>query len=226
MAVQILNDMPDAAVHRGDRDYELLRVLNTPRPRPRFSGRAVFLAATMAVHVALAAIFIGTRVESHVAKESEPMVATVIDASQTEPDTPPEYVPPPVEVVYALQAPPELSFESEAISPEVMTNAIAPPQVQAVAPPLVESIDYVRVVKPVFPRESARKREYGTVVVRVLVDTLGKPAQIQIERSSGYPRLDSAALKCVEKFLFRPHEVNGVTQPAQVLIPVGFDPPA
>jgi TonB family protein len=226
MAVQILNDMPDAAVHRGDVEHPQPRESAAPSLWSRVSGRAIFLAATMAVHVAGAAIFIGTRVESNVAKETEPMVATVIDASQVEAEAPPEYVPPSVDIVYALPTPPELTFESDAILPEAATTAIAAPQVQAVAPPLVESIDYVRVVKPVFPRESARKREYGTVVLRVLVDTLGKPAQIQIERSSGYPRLDSAALKCVEKFLFRPHEVNGVSQPAQVLIPVGFDPPA
>jgi TonB family protein len=226
MAVQILNDMPDAAVHRGDAEHPQPREAAVPSLLSRVSGRAVFLAGTMAVHVAGAAIFIGTRVESHVAKESEPMVATIIEASRPEAEAPAEYVPPPVDVVYALQTPPELTFESDAITPDATTTAISTPQVQAVAPPLVESIDYVRVVKPVFPRESARKREYGTVVLRVLVDTQGKPAQIQIERSSGYPRLDSAALKCVEKFLFHPHEVNGVSQPAQVLIPVGFDPPA
>ena len=227
MAVQILNDMPDAAVHRGDTDLQRPREPNTPRLLSRISGRAVFLAATIAVHIGGAAIFIGTRLEARVAKESEPIVATMIDTPQTETEAPPEYVPEPVNVMYALQTPPELTFESDAITPpEVTTTAIAAPQAQTVAPPLVESIDYVRVVKPVFPRESARKREYGTVVLRVLVDTLGRPADIQIERSSGYSRLDTAALKCVEKFLFRPYEVRGVAQPAQVLIPVGFDPPA
>jgi TonB family protein len=45
----------------------------------------------------------------------------------------------------------------------------------------------------------------------------------QVERSSGYERLDTAAREAVEKFLFRPYEVNGVAQPAQVLIPIGFD---
>jgi periplasmic protein TonB len=227
MAVQILNDMPDAAVHRGDTDHQQPREPNVPRLLSRVSGRAVFLAATIAVHVGAAATFIGMRLELHVAKESEPIIATMMDAPQTEAEAPPEYVPPPVNVVYALQTPAELTFENDAIAPpEVTTTAIASPQVQTSPPPMIESIEYVRVDKPVFPRESARRREYGTVVLRVLVDTLGRPAQVQIERSSGYSRLDTAALKCVEKFLFRPHEVNGVAQPAQVLIPVGFDPPA
>jgi periplasmic protein TonB len=59
--------------------------------------------------------------------------------------------------------------------------------------------------------------------LRVLVDAAGRPAQVQVERSSGFARLDDAAREAVEKFLFRPHEVNGVAQPAQVLIPIGFD---
>jgi periplasmic protein TonB len=56
----------------------------------------------------------------------------------------------------------------------------------------------------------------------VLVDTSGRPAQIQIERSSGFYRLDSAARDAVEKAIFRPYEVNGVAQPAQVLVPIEF----
>ena len=81
----------------------------------------------------------------------------------------------------------------------------------------------MRADPPVYPKESQRKREYGTVLLRVLVDTFGRPAQVQVERSSGFARLDSAARDAVQKFLFRPYEVNGVAQPAQVLIPIGFD---
>ena len=87
---------------------------------------------------------------------------------------------------------------------------------------MVESVGYVRAPSPVYPRESSRRREYGTVVLRVLVDQSGRPAQIQVERSSGYERLDLAARSAVEKALFHPHEVNGVAQAAQVLIPIEF----
>jgi periplasmic protein TonB len=60
------------------------------------------------------------------------------------------------------------------------------------------------------------------VLLRVLVDALGRPAQVQLERSSGYARLDEAARAAVQKALFRPYELNGVAQPAQVLIPIEF----
>jgi len=223
MAVQILNDMPDAAVHRGDTDYQQPREPSLSRLLSRISGRAVFLAATIAVHVGAAATLIGMRLESHVAKESDPLVAMMIDAPQTAAEAPPEYVPPPVNVVYALQPPPELAFENDAITPpEVTTVAIDTPQVQMAAPPMVEEIEYVRAPTPRYPPESQRSRERGTVLLRVLVDALGRPAQIQVERSSGYTRLDAAARMAVEKALLRPHEVNGIAQPAQVLIPIDF----
>jgi protein TonB len=223
MAVQILNDMPDAAVHRGDPDQQLPREPNVSRLLSRVSGRAVFLAATIAVHLAAAATLIGMRLESHLAKESDPLVAMMIDAPQAAAEAPPEYVPPPVNVVYALQPPPELAFENDAITPpEVTTVAIDTPQVQMATPPMVEEIEYVRAPAPRYPPESQRGRERGTVLLRVLVDALGRPAQIQVERSSGYSRLDAAARIAVEKALFRPHEVNGIAQPAQVLIPIEF----
>jgi periplasmic protein TonB len=222
MAVQILNNMPDAAVHRGDQDYALLRELNAPRKARRVSGRALFMAATIGLHVVAAAAFMSARYDNPVKVEADPILAVMLDAPQAEAEAPPEYVPPPVNVVYSLPAPQELSFESDAIAPEVVTMAIAPSQPQSVAPPLVEGIDYVRAPAPVYPRESTRKRERGTVLLRVLVDALGHPSQIQVERSSGFDRLDNAARDAVAKALFRPHEVNGVAQPAQVLIPIEF----
>jgi protein TonB len=87
---------------------------------------------------------------------------------------------------------------------------------------VVESVEYVRAPAPVYPRDSSRRRERGTVVLRVLVDAQGRPAQIQLERSSGYSRLDDAARAAVQQALFRPYEVNGIAQPAQVLIPIEF----
>ena len=115
------------------------------------------------------------------------------------------------------------AFETDAIAPEVTTTAIvAPTTPQAVAPPMVESVEYLRAPAPVYPSESKRKRERGTVLLRVLVDVTGRPAQIQVERSSGFNRLDTAARDAVEKTLFRPYEVNGIKQPAQVLIPIEF----
>lgn len=220
MAVQILNDMPDAAVHRGDLADFSVRALQASRGSLRISGRAVFMAATIGVHLIVGVAFMSIRQE-RVQIEPEPIVATLMESSTAEAEPPREFTPPPVNVVYSLTVPQELAFESEA-PPEVITAAISDAPSQAVAPPMIETVEYVRPPAPRYPAESQRHRERGTVLLRVMVDVLGRPAQIQIERSSGFARLDDAARMAVEKALFHPHVVNGIAQPAQVLIPIEF----
>jgi protein TonB len=219
MAVQIINDMPDAAVHRGDLADFSIRAPRAPREPWRIPGRAVFMAATIGVHLIVAIAFMSVRQE-RVAAEPEPIMATMMESSNTEAEPPRDLTPPPMNVVYSLTVPQELSFESEA-APEVITAAISATTPQFTPPPMVE-VEYVRAPAPVYPAESKRKRERGTCVLRVMVDSNGRPAQIQVERSSGFERLDSAAREAVEKTLFHPYEVNGIAQPAQVLIPIEF----
>lgn len=220
MAVQILNDMPDAEVHRGEPAREFLLERDTPRETPRFSGRALFMVATVALHVIAASVLMGMRTDVRTNYQPEPIMATMLEPPRTEEEAPPVSAPPLESVVYALPTPPELNFESEIIAPQVTTSAITPSA--PAAPPMIETVEYVRAPAPVYPTESNRKRERGTVLLRVLVDSRGLPAQIQVERSSGYSRLDSAAREAVEKAVFRPYEVNGIAQPAQVLIPIEF----
>jgi TonB family protein len=227
MAVQILNDMPDVAVHRGE-PLVPLRALAPQRPehswRSRLSGRAGFAAGTIAVHLLALIGFMNADNIERVIFEPEPMVVSLIET--TPPATEPrEYVPPLQDITYALPPPQDVAYETDAITPPpvtLTTAASADPVPSFAAPPVVESVDYVRAPAPVYPSESSRRHERGTVVLRVLVDALGRPAQIQLERSSGYARLDAAARDAVQKALFRPYEVNGVAQPAQVLIPIEF----
>jgi periplasmic protein TonB len=221
MAVQILNDMPDAAVHRGDLADFSVRAQLSPRGPSLLSGRAVFMAATIGVHLIAAIAFMSLRQRERIQEDPEPIMATLMESSTAEVEPPRDLTPPPVNVVYSLTVPQELAFESEA-APDVIAATISNTTAQFAPPPMVESVEYVRPPAPVYPAESKRKRERGTCVLRVMVDTSGRPAQIQVERSSGFDRLDSAAREAVEKALFHPYEVNGVAQPAQVLIPIEF----
>ena len=220
MAVQILNDMPDAAVHRVDLAHFSVRAQQAPRKSLRISGRAVFMAATIGVHV-LAAIGLMSIRRERVVIEPEPIMATMMESSTAEAEPPRELTPPPMNVVYSLTVPQELTFESDA-APEAISAVVSATTPEVSAPPMVEAVEYVRPPAPVYPAESKRKRERGTCLLRVMVDSSGRPAQIQVERSSGYQRLDSAAREAVEKALFHPYEVNGIAQPAQVLIPIEF----
>ena len=223
MAVQVFNDMPDAAVHRGEPLSGSLRELNSRRPlRPHFSGRAVFLAITFALHLGVAFAFMQMQGRRHLVEQAPLIEVSLIDEAPKAEPPPPVYTPPPVNVQYTLPSP-DVTIETEVITTAISTTAISSGDAPSLVPPMVESVEYVRAAPPVYPKESQRRREHGTVVLRVLVDTDGRPAQIRVERSSGFERLDSAAREAVAKFLFRPYEVNGIAQPAQVLIPIGFD---
>jgi protein TonB len=224
MAVQVINDMPDVAIHRGDPVRTYPREVLVPSVAPaRFSGRAVFIGIVIALHAAAAIGLLRMTNREPVRIEAAPIEAALIDEAPADEAPPPDYTPPPMELVYSLPTPQEINIETEQL-PAITGTAISTPgPVTAATPPLVDSVEYLRAEAPVYPQESQRKREHGTVLLRVLVDASGRPAQIQIERSSGFSRLDSAARECVEKFLFRPYEVNGIAQPAQVLIPIGFD---
>ena len=53
---------------------------------------------------------------------------------------------------------------------------------------------YLSNPKPLYPNVSRRLGEQGTVMLRVFVTVAGEPAQIELKSSSGFPRLDRAAL--------------------------------
>ena len=123
-----------------------------------------------------------------------PIEASLLEAPAEE-APPPVYAPPPMDVVYSLPTPQEITIETETISEMTGTAITSPGPVTAVVPPMVESVEYVRAAPPVYPKESQRRREHGTVVLRVLVDAQGRPAQIQVEHSSGFERLDDGGAR-------------------------------
>ena len=225
MAVQILNDMPDARVHRGEPFSVSLRELNKTRAlRPQISGRAVFLGITIALHVVFALVFMQMQSRPRVQEQAAPIMASLLEEAPPAEEPPPNYAPPPMNVTYSLPTPDPVVMDTEIVATTAITaTPMSDAPASTASPPLVESVEYVRATPPVYPKESQRRHEHGTVVLRVLVDAAGRPAHIQVEHSSGFERLDTAAREAVAKFLFRPYEVNGVARPAQVLIPIGFD---
>lgn len=84
-------------------------------------------------------------------------------------------------------------------------------------------VAYRQAPAPVYPSVSRRLGEQGQVVLRVLVDVHGKAAQTQVEQSSGYRRLDEAAVTAVRRAVFRPHQIDGKPVPVWVLLPFDFN---
>ena len=63
--------------------------------------------------------------------------------------------------------------------------------------------------KPAYPQVSRRMNESGTVTLKFFIDEMGTVAYREIERSSGYKRLDNAAAAGLSLCKFRPATFDG-----------------
>lgn len=75
---------------------------------------------------------------------------------------------------------------------------------------------------PVYPRESRLLKEEGQVMLTVYVDQRGKPVDINVRKTSGFDRLDLAAVEAVSKWCFYPATKDGEPVAARVVVPVTF----
>lgn len=62
---------------------------------------------------------------------------------------------------------------------------------------------------PVYPQLSRKLREQGTVVLQLTVLASGKVANVTVLQSSGYARLDKAALQAVQHWRYQPAQRAG-----------------
>ncbi len=82
---------------------------------------------------------------------------------------------------------------------------------------------YKRAVKPEYPARSIQKHESGQVNVRVVVDTAGRVHDARVVLSSGFSRLDEAALKAARHSTFHPYTEHGRPLFAMAIIPYRFN---
>jgi protein TonB len=64
--------------------------------------------------------------------------------------------------------------------------------------------------------------EQGLVVVRVLINTEGRAEQAEIRTSSGYNRLDEAALETVKRWRYVPGQRAGIPETMWFNVPIRF----
>ena len=107
--------------------------------------------------------------------------------------------------------------------------ALAPPPPPApAAPAKIEypssDANYLHNPEPLYPLASERRREYGLVLLAVVVDADGRAKSVSIKTSSGYERLDQSALKAVSAWTFVPGKRNGVPVEMTVEVPIRFKP--
>ncbi len=61
-----------------------------------------------------------------------------------------------------------------------------------------------------YPRMSFSMGEQGTVMVRILIGAKGLPLKAELQKTSGFERLDQAALEYVMQSRYKPGTLNGV----------------
>lgn len=117
-------------------------------------------------------------------------------------------------------APPASAETGSAVLPaRAQVEATAPAEV--LTPPVFNAA-YLRNPPPRYPVSARRNGEQGTVTLRVLVDREGLPANVAIEKTSGYAPLDNAAREAVRNWRFAPARRGSQAVEAWVLVPVVF----
>jgi protein TonB len=152
-----------------------------------------------------------------VMRRARPLATTQITlhthAPITEP-TPP--APPSTATETAPDAPTVSSIKPDApiqIPTEEMEGTISSPRYD---------VAYLSNPAPAYPPLAKRLRIEGRALIRVLVDSSGKPEQVEMAQSSGAKVLDDAALNSVKQWLFVPAQQGNRSVAAWVEVPIRF----
>jgi protein TonB len=84
---------------------------------------------------------------------------------------------------------------------------------------------YLHNPAPSYPALSKRNRESGTVLLLVKVDPDGSATAVTLHQSSGYDRLDQAAIQAVTRWRFVPGMRGQTAISATVIVPISFKQP-
>ncbi len=101
--------------------------------------------------------------------------------------------------------------------------APAAPAPAAPAPVADRDPQPVRSPAPRYPREAQRRRESGTVLLRVHVGIDGEPRSIDLVEGSGSRSLDRAAVDAVRRWRFDPAMRGGQAVEGVIQVPITFN---
>ena len=108
--------------------------------------------------------------------------------------------------------------------PQPAPMAAAPAAPTAPSPPAIQlpssDADYLQNPEPKYPENSQRLNEQGTSTIRVLIGADGLPQRAEIGKSSGFDRLDRAALATVMRWRYVPGKRNGVPEAMWFSVPI------
>ncbi|WP_068832372.1 energy transducer TonB [Polaromonas jejuensis] len=216
-------------------------VPSSPKP---LSRNALIALAVVALHVG----FIWVLQSGLLLHTAELLVPAEVLAEFIQPPAPKVEPVPPAPPTPAVQkkavakAPVKvqpLAIADPTPSPNTPTGVIAPPEPPPPAPatPVAAApaapaapafqlpssdAQYLQNPRPPYPPMSKRLNEQGKVLVRVLIGVDGLAHKAEINKSSGYERLDQAALNTVLKWRYVPGKRGGVAEEMWFNVPVNF----
>lgn len=223
----------------------------TPSPVPSISRNAAIALSVVLLHVGfIYALYSGllTRAVELVvpvmvlAQIIEPPVPKV---APPPPPPPPSQVKKPVTKAPTVAAPLPLAITDPTPAPNAPTGSTAPQPapapiaapvaaapVAATAPALTQKIEApildasYTANEDVFrkPTLSIRNRESGAILLAVGVGINGFATSVSLIKSSGFPRLDEAAIQGAKKLKFKPATKSGVPIEMLYTLPVTYLP--
>ncbi len=200
----------------------------------KYTAHCSLLIVVLAHAVALCAVVFARQAPALVVIEpptiqgmivpSEPVAAT--KPPEPTPPTPPEQKPAPAPKIPLPKAPAsDRAIKQEAQPEETppVDNPVksAEPTQAPVVPPQAD-VSNLNNPAPVYPTPSRRLREQGTVILEVLVKADGSLGDLRLKTSSGYSRLDEAALRAVKNWHFVPAKRAGTAIDFWYELPIEF----
>jgi protein TonB len=199
------------------------------------------ISAVIVAHALLISALATAERSIPVLKQPKPITVTLVDSK---PPSPEPIKLRPVESAPLLPAPPQLVLPITVDTPPVAVAAATPvnvaaPTPVAVATPTLPSIPSPAAVpadmpptadasaegnaKPVYPKASRALGEQGRVLLDVYVRADGSVGEIRLHQTSGFDRLDDAALKAVHQWHYRPARQAGKEIAMWYVQPISFD---
>ncbi|MFM0505269.1 energy transducer TonB [Paraburkholderia caffeinilytica] len=222
-----------------------------PASSPRMNSRALTAtAAVAAVHVALLAVILTLRheplqpvIEAKVMTAQllapAPVAAPVAVQSIASPPKPT----PPVHIKTKVQPKPTpaptplpiTSTPTPVAAPEPTPTPAAPAAPAAQAAPAIgrptmditvpKNVSHIEcsMITPDYPALSKRRGETGTAYVTFVIGPTGKVESISLKKSSGFSRLDDAAIAAAHESSCKPYLENGQAIRATATQPYNFN---
>ena len=200
--------------------------------RPKWLSLTLILAA----HAAALVAFIKLDVIELPKPKPEPLVIELINLSQPpaaerqetpkkqvreENQSPTVTAPTPILPILNPPAPPVMVRPIQQPAPPA---PVVPPQAAPAGPVSVGDIasQAISMRPPRYPIESRRRREQGTVELHVTVAPDGTVRAIEVGQSSGFSRLDEAALDAVRHWRWTPVIRNGIAVAVSGIVSIPF----